>query len=157
MNVAAFAGHTALRNNHMDRLDRAATADEIAAMRVDLSEALDGGALGLSSGLAYANANAAPAAEVAALADLLRDCNSIYATHMRTEAEGILDAMREACEIGRASGTDAAIKILKIGTATKCDVLAVVYVLAVGQHIRSGAAAEEGTLLEETYAPAGIS
>src|SRR5580692_9786393 len=52
VNVAALAGHTALRNNHMDRLDRAATAAEIQAMRTQLVEALDHGALGLSSGLA---------------------------------------------------------------------------------------------------------
>jgi N-acyl-D-aspartate/D-glutamate deacylase len=57
VNVGALVGHTALRNNHMDRLDRVATAAEINAMRAQLSEALQGGALGLSSGLAYASAN----------------------------------------------------------------------------------------------------
>jgi N-acyl-D-amino-acid deacylase len=113
VNVAALAGHTALRNNHMDRLDRAATDAEIAAMRADLMEALDSGALGLSSGLAYANAGAAPTAEVAALARLLRDRSAIYATHMRTETEGILDAMSEACEIGRAGQAPVVISHLK--------------------------------------------
>jgi N-acyl-D-amino-acid deacylase len=113
VNVAAFAGHTAVRNNHMDRLDRAATAEELAAMRADIAEALDAGALGLSSGLAYANANAAPTAEVAALAELLRDRNAIYATHMRTETEGILDAMSEACRIGRAGASSVVISHLK--------------------------------------------
>jgi N-acyl-D-amino-acid deacylase len=113
VNIAAFAGHTALRNNHMDRLDRAATVEEIAAMRADLAEALDSGALGLSSGLAYSNANAAPTPEVAALAELLRDCNAIYATHMRNETEGILDAMQEACAIGRAAGARVVISHLK--------------------------------------------
>src|ERR1700739_3982779 len=58
VNVAALAAHTAIRNNHMDRLDREATADELSAMRDDLREALDAGAIGLSTGLAYANANA---------------------------------------------------------------------------------------------------
>ena len=47
VNVAALVGHTALRQNHMDRLDRAASAAEIAAMRVQLRESLDAGALGL--------------------------------------------------------------------------------------------------------------
>src|ERR1700733_4788319 len=46
VNVAALAGHTALRNNHMDRLDRAATAAEIQAMRAQLVEALDPGGPG---------------------------------------------------------------------------------------------------------------
>ena len=41
VNVAALVGHTALRNNHMDRLDRAATKSEIEAMRLQLIEALD--------------------------------------------------------------------------------------------------------------------
>ena len=58
VNVAALAGHTALRNNHMDRLDRPATAAEIEAMRAQLVEALNHGALGLSTGLAYASARA---------------------------------------------------------------------------------------------------
>jgi N-acyl-D-amino-acid deacylase len=113
VNVAAFAGHTALRQNHMDRLDRAASQAEIEAMRANLAEALDCGALGLSSGLAYANANAAPAAEVAALAELLRLKNAVYVTHMRTESEGILDAMREACDIGQAGGARVVISHLK--------------------------------------------
>ena len=62
VNVAAFAGHTALRSNHLDRLDRAATRPEIDAMRAQLSEALASGALGLSTGLAYASARSAPGA-----------------------------------------------------------------------------------------------
>src|SRR5438067_5428210 len=53
VNVAALIGHTALRNNHMDRLDRGAGVAEIEGMRAQLREALAHGALGLSTGLAY--------------------------------------------------------------------------------------------------------
>lgn len=113
VNVAALVGHTALRQNHMDRLDRAATGDEVAAMRTELEDALQAGALGLSSGLAYANANAAPAEEVAALAEALRLYGGIYTTHMRTETEGILDAMREAGAIGTAGRAPVVISHLK--------------------------------------------
>jgi N-acyl-D-amino-acid deacylase len=113
VNVAALVGHTALRQNHMDRLDRAATDAEIAAMGAELAESLKAGALGLSSGLAYANANAAPTREVAALAGLLREHGGVYATHMRTESEGILEAMREACAIGNAGRTGTVISHLK--------------------------------------------
>jgi N-acyl-D-amino-acid deacylase len=60
VNVAALVGTPALRNNQMDRLDRAATDGEIAAMRAQLDEALQNGALGLSTGLAYGSAFAAP-------------------------------------------------------------------------------------------------
>ena len=68
VNVAALVGHTALRNNHMDRLDRTATDAEIEAMKAQLEEALDHGALGLSTGLAYLSANAASTEEVMKLA-----------------------------------------------------------------------------------------
>src|SRR6202789_2533348 len=101
VNVAALVGHTALRSNAMDRLDRAATEAEIAAMRADLEEALHAGAIGLSTGLAYANANAAPNSEVLALAQLLAPAHAVYTTHMRTETEAILDAMQEAIKVGR--------------------------------------------------------
>ncbi len=96
VNVAALAGHTALRNNHMDRLDRAATAAEIQAMRAQLIEALDHGALGLSSGLAYLSARSAPAEEILSLAEPLAAAGAIYASHMRTEAEEILAAMQRS-------------------------------------------------------------
>ena len=60
VNVGALIGHTALRNNQMDRLDRAATPQEIDGMRAQREEALANGALGLSSGRAYGSAFAAP-------------------------------------------------------------------------------------------------
>jgi N-acyl-D-aspartate/D-glutamate deacylase len=101
VNVGALIGHTALRNNHMDRLDRSATEDETAAMRVQLQEALDGGALGLSSGLAYLSANSASSDEVLALAEPLTAAGAVYTTHLRSETEAILEAMNEAFVIGR--------------------------------------------------------
>lgn len=101
VNVAALVGHTALRSNHLDRLDRAATPAEIEAMRAQLQEALDHGALGLSTGLAYASAFAAPTEEVLALAEPLAAAGALYATHLRSEFAAILDAMDEAFRIGR--------------------------------------------------------
>ncbi|AJG23270.1 N-acyl-D-amino-acid deacylase family protein [Cupriavidus basilensis] len=101
VNVAALVGHTALRSNHMDRLDRTATPAEIAAMRAQLQEALDHGAIGLSTGLAYANAFAATTDEVLALAEPLAHAGALYATHLRSEFADILEAMDEAFRIGR--------------------------------------------------------
>src|SRR3984957_18360170 len=49
VNVAALIGHTSLRSNPMDSLDRVPSAEEVNAMRTELSAALDAGALGLSS------------------------------------------------------------------------------------------------------------
>jgi N-acyl-D-amino-acid deacylase len=113
VNVGALVGHTALRNNHMDRLDRAATDAEIAKMREQLEEALECGALGLSTGLAYLSANAATAEEVLALAAPLASAGAVYTTHMRTEAEKILDALREAFETGRLSRVPVIVSHLK--------------------------------------------
>ena len=113
VNVAALVGHTALRNNHMDRLDRTATEPEIAAMRAQLCEALDGGALGLSTGLAYLSANAASTEEVLKLAEPLALAGAVYTTHMRTEADAILEAMHESFAIGRQTGVPVIVSHLK--------------------------------------------
>ncbi len=113
VNVAALIGHTALRNNHMDRLDRTATDAEVEGMRAQLQEALDGGALGLSSGLAYLSANAASTEEVLALAGPLTLAGGVYTTHLRTETEAILDAMSEAFEIGRRTQVPVIVSHLK--------------------------------------------
>jgi N-acyl-D-amino-acid deacylase len=113
LNVAAFVGHTVLRNNHMDSLDREATTNEIESMRAQLRGALDQGALGLSTGLAYASANSASTAEVKALAECLSDAGAIYATHLRNEGNRILPAIGEALEIGRHAHAPVVISHLK--------------------------------------------
>jgi N-acyl-D-amino-acid deacylase len=113
VNVAALVGHTALRNNHMDRLDRPATGPEIEAMRAQLREALDLGAVGLSLGLAYRSANSATTEEVIALGEPLASAGAVYTTHMRTETAEILDAMEEAFQIGRLNHIPAIISHLK--------------------------------------------
>jgi N-acyl-D-amino-acid deacylase len=113
VNVAALVGHTALRINQLDRLDRTATNVEINSMRAELIEALDAGALGLSSGLAYRSANSASTEEVLALAQPLTVAGAVYVTHMRTEGDAILDAMNEAFEIGRQNRVPVIISHLK--------------------------------------------
>ena len=113
VNVAALVGHTSLRNNHMDRLDRTATVDEIAAMRAQLCESLEQGALGLSTGLAYSSANSASTEEVVALCEPLSEADAIYTTHLRTESNLILDALKEAFRIGQIAGVPVIISHLK--------------------------------------------
>lgn len=113
VNVAVLIGHTALRSNHMDRLDRTAITDEITAMRAQLQEALDGGALGLSTGLAYLSAISATTNEVIALAEPLAAAGGIYTTHMRSETEAIRGAMDEAFAVGRAWGVPVIVSHLK--------------------------------------------
>lgn len=113
VNVAALVGHTALRNNHMDRLDRAASEAEVHAMRAQLQEALDGGALGLSTGLAYLSANSATIEEVMALAAPLAAAGAMYATHLRSETAAVLEAMEEAFAIGKSSRAPVVVSHLK--------------------------------------------
>ena len=113
VNVGVLIGHTAVRNNHMDRLDRAAASAEIDAMRAELADALATGALGLSTGLAYASARSATADEVLGLAEPLADAGALYTTHMRTETDAILDAMEESFTIGRKSRVPVVISHLK--------------------------------------------
>jgi N-acyl-D-aspartate/D-glutamate deacylase len=113
VNVGALVGHTSLRNNHMDRLDRPASSAEIGAMCAQLQEALNGGALGLSSGLAYLSANAASTEEVVQLAQPLAAAHAVYTTHLRSETEAILDAMSEAFEVGRLNQVPVIVSHLK--------------------------------------------
>ncbi len=118
VNVAALVGHTALRNNQMDRLDRIATDAEIGAMRTQLVDALEHGALGLSTGLAYLSANSASTEEVLKLAQPLAAAGAVYVTHMRTEADGVLDALEEAFAIGKTSRVPVIVSHLKCAGIT---------------------------------------
>ena len=95
VNVAALVGHSTLRAGAMDDLKRGATGDEIAAMREKLAASLDAGAIGLSTGLYYKTAAAADMEEVIALAEILSDRGGIYTTHMRDEANHIIDSLTE--------------------------------------------------------------
>lgn len=96
VNVAALVGHTALRNNHMMHLEDTATDVEIKNMAKQLQQAMKAGAIGLSSGLAYASAKQASINEIKSLVAQLAPYQGIYTTHMRTEFDGIIDAMYEA-------------------------------------------------------------
>jgi len=101
VNVATLIGHTTLRNNCVDSLLEPANDLNIQEMQRVLRQALEQGALGLSTGLSYGNAVNASTQEICALAELLAEYGGIYTTHMRTEYDGIIDAMHEAFHIGR--------------------------------------------------------
>ena len=96
LNVAALVGHTTLRFAAVQSLDRAASADELAQMEALLDQAMADGAHGLSSGLFYEEAFAAPASEVTALAKVVARHGGVYATHLRSEMQAIIEALHEA-------------------------------------------------------------
>ena len=104
VNSVCLVGHSTLRHQVMKDLDRAASPDEIRQMCELLTEALEDGAIGLSTGLYYPTACAAPTEEVIAICRELSRLNGLYVTHMRNEAEKITESLQETFDIGRAVG-----------------------------------------------------
>jgi N-acyl-D-amino-acid deacylase len=104
LNAACLVGHSTLRVGAMSALDRPADKAELARMGELLQEALGAGAIGMSSGLAYAPASGAPAAEIEALARLLQPAGALYTTHMRNEGSAVIDSLEESFAAGRAAG-----------------------------------------------------
>ena len=98
VNVVPLVGHTTLRYACMDDLTRPASAQQLDAMCALLERCMAEGAMGLSSGLFYAEAMPAPAAEVTALARVVARHQGVYTTHMRSEMADILEAMHEASD-----------------------------------------------------------
>jgi len=103
-NCALLVGHTMLRTQAMSDLRRPASAAEQSAMRAMAEEALQAGAIGISTGLAYEPARAASTEEVIEVCAPLRDHKGLYCTHLRDEGDDIAAAMEEAFRIGREVG-----------------------------------------------------
>lgn len=104
VNALCQVGHSTLRVSAMERLDRPADAREIRAMKQNLERALQDGAIGLSTGLFYRPANAAPIEEVLELGRVVKSFDGIHSTHMRDESGGVVDSLNETFRIGREAG-----------------------------------------------------
>jgi N-acyl-D-amino-acid deacylase len=113
-NCALLVGHTMLRVQTMDNLDRAANKLELARMRELADEALAAGAVGVSTGLYYEPANAAPTDEVIEVCRPLAKRNGLYVTHMRDEGDNILASLEETFRIGREVGVPVVISHHKV-------------------------------------------
>jgi N-acyl-D-amino-acid deacylase len=114
INAACLVGHSTLRAGAMPEFDRPARDGEIAVMAERLQEALDAGAIGMSTGLFYAPAFHAPPAEIEALARLLRPAGALYTTHMRDETEHVLDSLDESFAVGESAGVPVVISHHKV-------------------------------------------
>ncbi|MDN4502847.1 D-aminoacylase [Alteromonadaceae bacterium BrNp21-10] len=112
-NVLALVGHTALRAQVMDDLHQPANQGQITAMQQLLHSAMQQGAKGLSTGLAYHNANASSLDEITQLASVLTKYQGKYTTHLRSEFDDILAALDEAFAVGREAQVDVVISHLK--------------------------------------------
>ena len=104
VNAGMLVGHNTLRLMVMGMADRPPTPDELAQMIALLEEALDAGALGLSSGLFTAPGSYAQPAEMIALCRVVKRHNAGYFTHIRDEANRVLEAVEEAIAIAEACG-----------------------------------------------------
>jgi N-acyl-D-amino-acid deacylase len=113
-NCALLVGHTMLRVQTMDNLDRAATKAEVARMRALADEALEAGAIGVSTGLYYEPACAAPTDEVVEVCRPLAKRNGLYVTHMRDEGANVLASLEETFRIGREVGVPVVISHHKV-------------------------------------------
>ena len=114
INSAALVGHTTLRIGAMASLDRPAGQAEIAVMRDRVAEALESGAIGVSTGLFYEPAIAAPCEEVIEICRPLTDHAAIYCTHMRCEGDQINASLEETFRVGRELGVPVVISHHKL-------------------------------------------
>lgn len=114
VNVAALVGHGGIRSAVMGtRTNRLSDAGERLAMARLLEEALEDGVVGMSSGLAYEPGKYAAPDEIAELAALVAGAGGIYTSHIRNEAEGLMDSIHETIDVGRACGVKVQISHLK--------------------------------------------
>lgn len=113
-NRAMLVGHTTLRVAVMDDLEKPATKDQISKMQEMVVEAMQAGAIGVSTGLFYEPAVAAPTQEVIDVCKPLKEFNGLYCTHMRDEADGVIDSLEESFKIGREVGVPVVISHHKV-------------------------------------------
>jgi N-acyl-D-aspartate/D-glutamate deacylase len=104
LNVAVLIGHGSLRAGAMGLDQRKASAEEMTRMRGWVREGVEAGAVGLSTGLIYEPGRYAGTEEIVELAREMGSSGGLYATHMRNEAGGLLDAVTEAIRVGEESG-----------------------------------------------------
>jgi N-acyl-D-amino-acid deacylase len=103
-NFGLFIGQGTVREQIIGSVNRKATADEIEKMRGLVRQGMLDGAFGLSSGLFYVPGTFTPTAEVIELAKVAGQMGGIYISHMRDEASGVVQSVRETIEIGEKGG-----------------------------------------------------
>jgi dihydroorotase/N-acyl-D-amino-acid deacylase len=99
-----LAGHGSLRVAVAGLRQGPLTAAELDRLCGLLEDSLDAGCAGFSTGLMYAPGSTAPPAELQRLCRLAATRGKLYATHMRSYAQGLVDAVREQIALARATG-----------------------------------------------------
>jgi N-acyl-D-amino-acid deacylase len=101
INLASYVGATTVRRMVLGDADVQPTAPQLEEMKALVREAMHDGAVGLSTALQYAPAPYAKTPELIALAAEAGKFGGIYATHMRSEGDAVLESIDEAVQIGR--------------------------------------------------------
>jgi N-acyl-D-amino-acid deacylase len=104
VNGIALIGHNTLRAAAFGNEQRPPTDAELARMQAWVEQAMAQGACGLSTGLIYEPGRWSTTEEIIALCERVAPHGGVYATHMRNEGEGLLDAVDETLRIGREAG-----------------------------------------------------
>ena len=113
LNIATLTGHNTLRAGVMGYTPRASGAVEQTAMNELLRESLAAGSRGLSTGLLYPPGKHAEEQEVHELARIVAEAGGVYATHMRSEGDYLLEALAETLQVARETGVRLQISHLK--------------------------------------------
>jgi N-acyl-D-amino-acid deacylase len=116
VNIATLVGHGSVRRQVMKLEARAPTPDEQRQMEALVDQAMKNGAVGLSTGLIYVPGTYAKTDEIVDLARVVARHGGLYATHMRSEGEKVLDAIRESIQIGEQAGLPVDISHFKVSS-----------------------------------------
>ena len=108
-NVASFVGNGGVRQHVMGYEKRSATQEELEKMKDLVQEAMEDGAVGLSSALIYQPSSHASHEELIELASVAKRYDGLYITHMRSEGEDLVEAVEEVISIARETGIRAEI------------------------------------------------
>lgn len=112
--IKQLVGHGPIRRAVMGSENREATPEELEQMKGLLREAMENGAAGLSSGLAYPPGVFTEKAELVELCKVVAEYGGVYTSHMRDEGNGVLDSVRETIDTAMAAGCRLNISHLKI-------------------------------------------
>jgi dihydroorotase/N-acyl-D-amino-acid deacylase len=101
INLASYVGATSVRRMVLGDADVQPTVEQLEKMKVLVRDAMRDGAVGLSTALQYTPAPYAKTPELIALAGEAGKFGGIYASHMRSEGDAVLDSIDESARIGR--------------------------------------------------------
>ena len=113
INLGTFVGAGGIRDLVIGKDERPATPEELAAMEAAVAQAMEEGAFGLSTSLAYVPDRFASTEEIVALAKVAARYGGTYITHQRDEGDGIDASLDEVFRIAREARIPAEIYHLK--------------------------------------------